>query len=126
MKKIFYNKDGWVCDRYPYDIPKTNICKELEIEDNIYEKTLCCEFGKCWRVENGELESQVYNENDYNKSKNENEIHFLKDWFKEYDLQVSQYNRCQRLGINFDKDINDLDNQAKINSIRIKELLKEI
>lgn len=37
----------------------------------------------------------------------------IKMWFEEYDNQVKQYQRCVRLGIDFDKDIVELDNQAK-------------
>lgn len=50
------------------------------------------------------------------------ELFELETWFKEYDNQVKQYNRCQRLKVEFDKDINELDNQAKINQERIAEL----
>jgi hypothetical protein len=56
------------------------------------------------------------------------ELTELYSWFDEYDNQVKQYNRCQRLGIEFDKDINELDNQAKVNQDRIaeiREILKE-
>ena len=52
----------------------------------------------------------------------ENELYDLIKWFDEYDLQVKQYNRCKRLGVEFDKDINELDRQATINQNRIKEL----
>ena len=50
------------------------------------------------------------------------ELTELELWFNWYDNQVAQYNRCQRLGIGFDKDINELDNQAKVNQERIAEL----
>ena len=43
-------------------------------------------------------------------------------WFDKYDLQVKQYNRCQRLGVEFDKDIKELDDLAVVNAKRIKEL----
>lgn len=46
-------------------------------------------------------------------------------WFTQYDLQVKQYLRSQRIGGVFDKDITLLDEQAvqvaaKINEIRNK------
>lgn len=50
------------------------------------------------------------------------ELSDLENWFEEYDNQVKQYSRCQRLGLEFDKDINELDNQAKINAERITEI----
>lgn len=50
------------------------------------------------------------------------EMKNLEKWFENYDKQVSQYQRCQRLGIEFDRDINELDIQAKINQERIREI----
>ena len=52
----------------------------------------------------------------------QHELSNLYAWFEEYDNQVKQYNRCQRLGIEYDKDIEELDNQAKINADRITEI----
>ena len=54
------------------------------------------------------------------------ELAQLLTWFEEYDNQVKQYERCQRLGIEFDKDIVELDNQAKANAERIAEIRKSI
>ena len=62
----------------------------------------------------------------YNARKNKielnKELNYLKDWFDEYDNQVKQYQRCLRLGIGYDKNIVELDNQAKINQERIREI----
>lgn len=52
----------------------------------------------------------------------EKELFELKSWFEGYDNQVKQYIRCQRLGVEFDKDINELDVQAQKNAKRIKEI----
>lgn len=50
------------------------------------------------------------------------EIDELIEWFSWYDNQVNQYQRCVRLGVEFDQDIDELDNQAKIKQERIREL----
>lgn len=50
------------------------------------------------------------------------ELNTLYSWFNEYDNQVKQYERCQRLGVEFDKNIEELDTQAMINQKRIAEL----
>lgn len=50
------------------------------------------------------------------------ELSDLYMWFNEYDNQVKQYNRCQRMGIAYDKDIEELDSQAKTNAERITEI----
>lgn len=75
------------------------ICKEVSQE----------EYELFMQKQNEELELQK-------------ELTEIEIWFNWYDNQVSQYNRCQRLGIEFDKDINELDNQAKVNQERIAEL----
>jgi len=53
-----------------------------------------------------------------------NEMFEIQSWFNEYDNQVKQYERCKRLGIEFDKDIQELDTQATINQQRITEIRK--
>lgn len=55
MEKIFYNVDGWVCERYPYDIPIDNVNRYIEVDEETHKKTLSCEVHKAWKVENGVL-----------------------------------------------------------------------
>lgn len=52
----------------------------------------------------------------------QNELNILIDWFNEYDNQVKQYERCQRLGVEFNKSIEELDTQATINQKRIANI----
>ena len=56
----------------------------------------------------------------------EQEIQKYKNWFTEYDNQVKQYERCVRLGIDFDKDIAELDQQAADYQLKIRELNEQI
>lgn len=62
----------------------------------------------------------------YNDRKNKLELAVemaeLHRWFDEYDNQVKQYQRCLRLGIDYDKNIAQLDTQAKTNQERIREI----
>lgn len=73
-------------------------------------------------------EDLTFNLDKYNKRKRnyalQDELTTLLLWFNEYDNQTKQYNRCQRLGIEYDKDINELDNQAKAKAERITEIRK--
>lgn len=47
----------------------------------------------------------------------------LVNWFEGYyRCQIEQYERCKRMNDEFDKDINELDNQAKVNQERIREI----
>lgn len=43
----------------------------------------------------------------------------LENWFSWYDQQCMQYSRAQRLGISFNRDINELDAQARENASKI-------
>lgn len=54
----------------------------------------------------------------------ERELRPVIAWFDWYDEQCIQYQRCQRLGVKFDKDIAELDAQANENAARVKELRK--
>jgi len=54
----------------------------------------------------------------------ERELCEINAWFTWYDEQCIQYQRCQRLGVEFDKDIAELDAQATVNAARVKELRK--
>ena len=52
-----------------------------------------------------------------------NELFKLTGWFEGYyRCQVEQYNRCQRTGDVYDKDIVALDKQANDTQIRIREI----
>ena len=59
----------------------------------------------------------------------EKTIQELNAWFESYDLQVSKYLRCQRLGEEYKSKygtIEELDAQAKINAAEINRLKTEI
>ena len=60
MKTIKYNQDGWVCYRYPYDLD--NDVDSIEVDDDVYAETLGCPEYHAWRVVNGELVIQPYEE----------------------------------------------------------------
>lgn len=57
---IKYNADGWVCDRYPYDLK--NYAGELEVDDSIGARTYCSAPHFAWRVVNGEVVNERYEE----------------------------------------------------------------
>lgn len=52
----------------------------------------------------------------------EKELRPILAWFSWYDEQCIQYQRCQRLGDEFDKDISELDIQAEEYAARVKYL----
>lgn len=62
MGKIYYNLDGWVCSRYPTDIPIDENSKYIEVDESEYEKTLYVDVGYAWRVVDGKLVVEKYGE----------------------------------------------------------------
>ena len=56
MKKIYYDKKtGYLCNRYPKDIEKTDDSPFIEVEDDLEEQTYSVEYGKFWKIVNGSL-----------------------------------------------------------------------
>lgn len=53
---------------------------------------------------------------------NEVELNSLLSWFEWYDQQCIQYQRSVRLGLEFDKDIKVLDNEAVSKAERISQI----
>ena len=126
MEKIYYNENGWVCERYPYDIPVEDDSRFIEVEDEVANKTYSCKIGYSWRVTDGELEQAIYDNDVATKQKYIEELAELETWFSEvYDMQMKQYERCVRLGIEFTSKygtVEELDAQAVGKAARIKEL----
>lgn len=91
MEKIYYNENGWVCNRYPYDIIVTDENRYVEVDNDTYAKTLQCEIGKAWRVINGELSMQIYNENECQKNVYHEEMNTLKQQLADMDYKTSKY-----------------------------------
>ena len=93
----------------------------IEITDEYFDYLFCEQAkgkelkvvdGKVVAVEHEPTQEEILN----------SELSDLYVWFEEYDNQVKQYQRCQRLGIEYDRDIVELDNQAKVNAERITEI----
>ena len=96
---------------------------EMPVEE--FDKLMCEQSkGKELKVVDGKVVA-VEHEPTQNELL-ELELRSLYTWFEEYDNQVKQYNRCQRLGIAYDKDIKQLDNQARANANRITEIRKDL
>lgn len=60
MRKIYYNEDGWLCQRFPYDIPVVDENRYIEVEENVFQMTMSCETYKSWRVVDGVLKMEQY------------------------------------------------------------------
>lgn len=80
MKKIFYNEQGWVCQRFPYDIPVTDENRFIEVNDETFQSTLSNPGYTSWRVVDGKLELQQYGEIPF-KELYEQELLEIQNWF---------------------------------------------
>lgn len=91
MNKLYYNKDGWVCDRYPYDLACENKDTQfIEIDDDEFNKTFCAEQYHAWRVVNGKLEMQEYEQQPQSEI-NANRIQELKEKLLETDYEAIKF-----------------------------------
>lgn len=63
MTKIEYTQDGWVCGRFPYNL--TDQQGDLEVSEEEYNQTLSQPVYYAWRVVDGHLELQQYEEKIY-------------------------------------------------------------
>ena len=100
MKRIYYDKEtGYLCNRYPKDIEKTDDSPFIEVEDELEDQTYCAEYGKAWKVINGSLviaddietqETQEYK--DFIKS---NEINEYKQYLAQTDYVISKLNEAK-------------------------------
>ncbi len=50
------------------------------------------------------------------------ELEALEKWFDGYDIQCNQYRRSTELGIDYDRDIVAMHEQAEIKKVRINEI----
>lgn len=60
--KIHFNPQGWVCNRYPYDIPIDDETRYIEVDDEEYNASLSTAAFFAWRVVNGQLVNEEYTE----------------------------------------------------------------
>lgn len=90
MEKIFYNQDGWVCNRYPYELPIVNNDLYIEVNEDTYRETLTCINGYAWRVVKGKLKQEIYDTKVYKEEQIHQEIYNLKDELQKYKEDVEQ------------------------------------
>ena len=100
MKKIYYDKKtGYLCNRYPKDIEKTDDSPFIEVEDDIEEQTYVVEYGKFWKVVDGSLviaddiETQATQE--YKDLVRSNEINEYQQYLNDTDYVISKLNEAK-------------------------------
>lgn len=100
MKKVYYDKKtGYLCNRYPKDIEKTDDSPFIEVEDEIEEQTYAVEYGKFWKVVDGSLvigddiETQATQE--YKDLVRSNEINEYRQYLNDTDYVITKLNEAK-------------------------------
>lgn len=117
MEKIYYDENGWVCDRYPYDIPITNENRYIEVDKEVAGKTYACEQYMAWRVVNGKLTIEQYQEIPQQELYQQ-EYYDLKQKLADMDYKTSKYTD----GEYTEEEWQEIVNERKAIRIRIREL----
>lgn len=99
MKKIFYTKDGFVCNRYPHDYSIDGDSRFIEVDNDTFNKTLSCDVGYIWSVINGKLgmildpdETETRKRITIEKS---NQLATVKAYLNDTDYVISKLNELQ-------------------------------
>ena len=100
MKRIYYDKEtGYLCNRYPKDIEKTNDSPFIEVEDELEDQTYCAEYGKAWKVVNGSLviadDIETQETQEYKDFIKRNEINEYKQYLAQTDYVISKLNEAK-------------------------------
>ena len=100
MKKVYYDKEtGYLCNRYPKDIEKTDDSPFIEVEDELEEQTYAVEYGKFWKVVDGSLvigddiETQATQE--YKDLVRSNEINEYQQYLNDTDYAITKLNEAK-------------------------------
>ena len=100
MNKIYYDKEtGYLCNRYPKDIEKTDASLFIEVEDKDYEETFVHPYGLFWAVRDGALklvddvETQATEE--YKTMVRNNEITELQQYLTDTDYIIIKLNEAK-------------------------------
>ena len=100
MKRIYYDKEtGYLCNRYPKDIEKTDDSPFIEVEDELEDQTYCAEYGKAWKVVNGSLviadDIETQKTQEYKDFIKRNEINEYKQYLAQTDYVISKLNEAK-------------------------------
>lgn len=99
MKKIHYNKDGFICNRYPHDYPTDDEDRFIEVDDDVFDETLFCQVGYIWSVVNGKPELTLDPDETETKKRLDiekgNQLATLKAYLSETDYVISKLNELK-------------------------------
>ena len=100
MNKIYYDKEtGYLCNRYPKDIEKTDASPFIEVDDRDYEETFTCPYGLFWAVKDGALklvdDVETKSTKEYKTMVLNNEITELQQYLTDTDYIITKLNEAK-------------------------------
>ena len=135
--KIHFNSQGWVCNRYPYDIPIDDETRYIEVDDDEYNASLSTAKFFAWRVVNGRLVNEEYTEltSEQKAEKHrltvECEIAEHKQFLADTDYVITKLTEAQAIGDQAERSelhtqYNDVLDERKRRRALINELEKSL
>lgn len=128
MNKIYYDeKTGYLCNRYPKDIEKTDTSPFIEVDDKTYEETFVCPYGQFWAVRDGVLklvdDTETQATEEYKSMVRDNEIAELKQYLADTDYIITKLNEAK---LEDDAEFENLKNQYSEQLSKRKEARSKI
>lgn len=112
MVKIYYNKNGDVCNRYPNNYPIDDENRYIEVSEEDEEKTLGAPLGMKWHIDNGVLvlvdDLEIKNSEEYKQMMKENQLAELKQYLADTDYVITKLNEAK------------LEDEEEFNSLKLQ------
>ena len=112
MAKIYYNKNGDVCNRYPNNYPIDDENRYIEASEEDEEKTLGAPLGMKWHIDNGVLvlvdDQEMKNSEEYKQMMKENQLAELKQYLADTDYVITKLNEAK------------LEDEEEFNSLKLQ------
>ena len=112
MVKIYYNKSGDVCNRYPNNYPIDDENRYIEVSEEDEEKTLGAPLGMKWHIDNGVLvlvdDQEMKNSEEYKHMMKENQLAELKQYLADTDYVITKLNEAK------------LEDEEEFNSLKLQ------
>ena len=98
--KIYYDKKtGYLCNRYPKDIEKTDDSPFIEVEEDLAEQTYAVEYGKFWKVVDGSLviadDVETQETQEYKDLVRSNKINEYQQYLNDTDYVITKLNEAK-------------------------------
>ena len=112
MVKIYYNKNGDVCNRYPNNYPIDDENRYIEVSEEDEEKTLGAPLGMKWHIDNGVPvlvdDQEMKNSEEYKQMMKENQLAELKQYLADTDYVITKLNEAK------------LEDEEEFNSLKLQ------